>query len=70
MVSEGERKASVIKNAVTQIIRGTKDAVIDYVEVVHPETLEDLTLLKDRALVALAVKFGSTRLIDNTLIKV
>jgi len=52
------------------LIRGAEDGVIDYVEVVHPETLEDLTLLEDRALVALAVKFGSTRLIDNTLIKV
>lgn len=70
MVSKGERKASVIKNAIIQLIRGAKDAVIDYVEVVHPETLEDLTLFEDRALVALAVKFGSTRLIDNTLIKV
>jgi pantoate--beta-alanine ligase len=70
MVSKGERKASVIKNTIIQLIRGAKDAVIDYVEVVHPETLEDLTLLGDRALVALAVKFGSTRLIDNTLIKV
>ncbi len=70
MVSKGERKASVIKNAIIQLIRGAKDAVIDYVEVVHPETLEDLTLFEDRALVVLAVKFGSTRLIDNTLIKV
>lgn len=70
MVSKGERKASVIKNTVIQLIRGAEDGVIDYVEVVHPETLEDLTLLEDRALVALAVKFGSTRLIDNTLIKV
>ena len=70
MVSKGERKVSVIKNAIIQLIRGAEDAVIDYVEVVHPETLEDLTLLEDRALVALAVKFGSTRLIDNTLIKV
>jgi pantoate--beta-alanine ligase len=70
MVSKGERKASVIKNAIIRLIHGAKDAVIDYVEVVHPETLEDLTLLEDRALVALAVKFGSTRLIDNTLIKV
>jgi pantoate--beta-alanine ligase len=70
MVSKGERKASVIKNTVIQLMRAAEDAVIDYVEVVHPETLEDLTLLKDRALVVLAVKFGSTRLIDNTLIKV
>ena len=70
MVSKGERKVSVIKNAIIQLIRGAEDGVIDYVEVVHPETLEDLTLLEDRALVALAVKFGSTRLIDNTLIKV
>lgn len=70
LVSKGERKVSVIKKAIIRLIRSANDAVIDYVEVVHPETLEGLTLLEDRALVALAVKFGRTRLIDNTLIKV
>jgi pantoate--beta-alanine ligase len=70
MVAKGERRASVIKRTIVGMIRRMKDAVIDYVDVVHPDTLEGLVTLKDRALIALAVKFGSTRLIDNTLIKV
>ncbi len=70
MVAKGERKASVIKNEMIRMIRGAKSALIDYVEVVDPENLEKSTVVNDKALVALAVKFGATRLIDNTLIKV
>jgi pantoate--beta-alanine ligase len=38
---------------------------IDYAKICHPRTLEDLTVIKDRAVLALAVWIGATRLIDN-----
>ena len=41
---------------------------IDYIEVVDAETLMPLSTLKGRVLVALAVFFGKTRLIDNLLL--
>jgi len=44
--------------------------VIDYVEVVNADTLENVDEIKGRVLVALAVKFGSTRLIDNVIVEV
>jgi len=43
--------------------------VIDYVEVVNADTLENVDEIKGRVLVALAVKFGSTRLIDNVIVE-
>ena len=43
-------------------------AVIDYVEFRNSTTLEEVTSAGDSTLLALAVKIGKTRLIDNTLL--
>jgi pantothenate synthetase len=43
-------------------------AGLDYVELVDADTLEPLRTLGPRALLALAVRFEGTRLIDNTLL--
>jgi pantoate--beta-alanine ligase len=43
---------------------------LEYVEVVDPDTLAPLDEVKSRAVVALAVKFPSARLIDNTSVSV
>jgi len=44
------------------------DGRIDYVEVVDPEALTAVARARPPVLVALAVRFGSTRLIDNVLV--
>jgi len=64
--------ASAFRNNLTQNRRliFEKNAVIDYVEVVNADTLENVDEIKGRVLVALAVKFGSTRLIDNVIVEV
>jgi pantoate--beta-alanine ligase len=41
---------------------------IDYIEVVDEETLEPVTAITRPALVAMAVRVGNTRLIDNALL--
>ena len=44
-------------------------AQIDYVAVVDNETLEPIEKITDNAaLIAVAVRFGNTRLIDNTVV--
>lgn len=43
-------------------------ADIDYVEIVDSKTLEPVMEFNDDILIALAVRFGATRLIDNTTI--
>jgi pantoate--beta-alanine ligase len=43
-------------------------AQVDYIAVVDPETLEGVDEIQDRALVALAIRIGGVRLIDNRLI--
>jgi len=44
------------------------DGKIDYVEIVDPERLENVESTEPPVLVALAVRFGEARLIDNTLV--
>lgn len=70
-VAEGERSAAEIKRRLElfwadRLSKGR----IDYVEVVDPESMAPLETIADRALVAAAVRIGSTRLIDNILITV
>lgn len=61
-----EAVVTAIKN---EIAKSAPDAVIDYVQVVDPATLQDVSTTNRPVLVALAVKFGATRLIDNVLVE-
>jgi pantoate--beta-alanine ligase len=61
----GERDAERLRALVTAELG---DVTPEYVAVVDPDTFEPLTAVNGRALVALAARFGTTRLIDNTLI--
>ena len=68
LISQGERNATAVIRRMKARISSAEDAVIDYVSVVNADTLADLETLEGKVLIALAVKFGSTRLIDNELI--
>lgn len=46
-------------------VRGIK---IDYVSIVNPDTLEDMAEIKGQMLIAVAVRLGGVRLIDNILV--
>lgn len=64
----GVRNADVILKEARNIIKGEPLAAIDYVKICDIYTLEDLDTIEDRALLALAVKIGKTRLIDNDIL--
>lgn len=51
------------------MIRQTSGARIDYVDLVDAETLQPLESVRPNSLIAAAVFFGKTRLIDNIQIK-
>jgi len=69
-IEQGERDAAIIQGLVTALVQTTPGAALDYAAVVDPVTLQPLDRLRGEVLVALAVKFGSTRLIDNALFRV
>jgi pantoate--beta-alanine ligase len=64
-VEKGERDARVVREVLASRIAATPGAVLDYAAVVDADSLKPITRLKGEVLVALAVKFGTTRLIDN-----
>ena len=53
----------------TDLIAAQPAARVDYVQVADDETLEPVTRIERPALVALAVHFSRTRLIDNTVLR-
>lgn len=68
MFHEGERSAKTIKSALGSLIRDYPYTDIEYISLCDPVTLEDLEILGDENLMALAVHIGKTRLIDNCLL--
>jgi len=69
MYHEGTTDAGQIKGAVESLIQKHPFTEIDYVTLCDPLTLEDIETLGDESLLALAVRVGRTRLIDNCLIR-
>lgn len=63
----GNRDAADIKNQMRRQIEQA-GGQIDYIEIVDSQTLQPLQVLNGRILIALAVFFGKTRLIDNAII--
>jgi pantoate ligase/cytidylate kinase len=50
-------------------LASVSDIQVEYVELVHPTTLTPLDQVEDSGLLAIAARFGSTRLIDNVLLQ-
>jgi pantoate--beta-alanine ligase len=65
MMENGERDAGKIKASVRGLISGYPFTDIDYVSICDPLTLDEIEAVKEKALLALAVRVGKTRLIDN-----
>lgn len=61
----GERKSSPILSEVSQLIKGVPYTEIDYIKICDTSTLMDIGEIEGEAVIALAVKVGTTRLIDN-----
>jgi pantoate--beta-alanine ligase len=70
MIENGERSAGAIKEKMRAIIEKQPDAIIDYIEIVDTTHLAPLTLLSGEVLIALAVKIGKPRLIDNMMMQI
>ncbi|MBA3945135.1 MAG: pantoate--beta-alanine ligase [Herpetosiphonaceae bacterium] len=63
----GECNAQALRQLMVAMITAEPLAQIDYVSLAEPETLVELDAVADRALASLAVRFGTTRLIDNLI---
>lgn len=68
-VAGGEKNAAGLKQEIFRFIAASGKVEIDYVSIVDCRTLSVCREITDKSLLALAVKVGKTRLIDNTLLK-
>ena len=68
MIKQGETRCKSILSAVMALILDHPGIRIDYATICDPETLETVDTIKASVLLALAVRVGSTRLIDNRII--
>ena len=65
LYDDGERRASVIIDRVGDYIASHPHTEIDYVKICDAETMEDVEYLEGESVIALAVRVGFPRLIDN-----
>ncbi len=69
LVKSGQKNADSIKRSIISLIKRNKSAKIDYVAIVTINDLMAVKRITKQVLIALAVYFGKTRLIDNVLVK-
>jgi len=68
LYADSERNGENLRHAMREILQAEPLAQPDYISVADLDSLEELQVLEGRALVSLAVRFGTTRLIDNTVL--
>ena len=61
--------AEAVRSAMLDVLEAEPLASVEYVSVADADTLEELDSVEGTALVSLAVRIGSTRLIDNIVIE-
>jgi len=69
LLNSGVTSGEELRRKVEEFVEKEPAAVIDYVAVVDPEDLDCLISIEGKALLALAVRIGRTRLIDNVVIR-
>jgi len=69
LVEDGLQDAAKIIDTAAKLILSHPETEIDYITICNPETLDDMKTIDRPALMALAVKVGKARLIDNMILK-
>lgn len=68
LLRRGETSAQALIGRVAAELAKEPLAKVEYVKLCDPETLEEIEHIDDAALLALAVRFGKARLIDNRVL--
>jgi pantoate--beta-alanine ligase len=65
LVRKGERDAATLDGAIRSVLVEAPLGVVDYVEIVDTADLTPISTIAGESLIAVAVRFGDVRLIDN-----
>jgi pantoate--beta-alanine ligase len=69
LVKGGERNSLLLKEEARRLLASENGVNIEYVSISDPETLAEVDFVKNRAVYAVAVRIGTTRLIDNAVLE-
>ncbi|HHV63726.1 MAG TPA: pantoate--beta-alanine ligase [Peptococcaceae bacterium] len=70
LIAGGERDVNVVREKIRQRITNETNGKIEYIEIRRADNLAKIERISGAVVIALAVYFGSTRLIDNILVEV
>ena len=68
-ISKGEQSAENIRTEIRKIIELNNRIKVDYISVCDPDNFKEQSKIGPKTLIALAVRIGSVRLIDNRFIE-
>jgi pantoate ligase / CMP/dCMP kinase len=66
---EGTRDCKKLLAVVQQEVAMVSTVFVEYIELVEPTTLMPLQTIEEEGMIAIAARLGSTRLIDNTMLR-
>jgi len=69
MWQTGDHDAATLKKAMTRLIETEPLAEIDYISIADADTLQEVDGSRSSVLISMAVRFGTTRLIDNIVLE-
>ena len=70
MIESDEKDPKKIISSMQNVINSAPSSKIDYISIVDAAILKDIKTIKDNCLIALAVKIGNVRLIDNVKVHI
>ncbi len=70
LIDNGQRDTARIIAKMKQLIERKRLVTMEYISIVDSESLQDLKKIQKDCLIALAVKIGKTRLIDNLKVQI
>ncbi|NLL52590.1 MAG: pantoate--beta-alanine ligase [Peptococcaceae bacterium] len=70
LIKQGETRPEIIREKIVQRIRNESTGQIEYVEIRNADNLATTSIIDSNVVIALAVRLGSTRLIDNIVVEV
>jgi len=68
LIEDGVADSKTIINQMRKILQQAPSIKIEYISIVDADTLQELKKITGKVLTAVAVKIGSTRLIDNIVV--
>lgn len=70
MIADGIRDVAAIERAMRQALKPEPTIHVEYLAICDQDSLEPLPVITTRAVILVAVRIGSIRLIDNMLVKI